>query len=137
MILSAVMSAAGMMQSSAQANAQAKQAAAQRDLQVRQLQARQQIEEKRKRNLLKQKRASQRAAFGAQGVMADGGSAQALMTGLTRQTEDEIADDQRMTGFGIEKAQLSAAGAQTQSLLRRSAAIQNGVLGIGKEIIKP
>lgn len=74
------------------AKASAKAQNAQVERQNQQIFQEQERRASQQRNLLERQKASARAAMGAMGT-GNGGSASALMAGLTRDTEGKIADD--------------------------------------------
>lgn len=76
-------------QAQAQAQAQTDAINRQNQLAVQQ----QQVEAKHKRDLLKAQSASLRARLAAGGGGGSGGSAEALLTGLARRTEESIGQD--------------------------------------------
>lgn len=112
-------------QAKAAANAQAQQ----QNLQYQMLWQQQQQRAKQQRNLLNRQLASSRAALAAGGLGFAGGSGAALMAGMTRQAEDEIADGyaatnlQHQARFGTgEETKKGAA----QSLLDGIQTVQRG-----------
>jgi len=126
---SAVSSAVGTIQSQAQARAQqrAQQAAANRQIQARQME--QQRREKDMREQAKRQQATARASFGARGVSSVGGSANALLQGITSDTEEAIADDRKLLDFSIESLRENQRAQQRQSLLQSRNSILNTVVG--------
>lgn len=77
------------------AQAQADQVAAQNQILAQQQKQR----EKQQRDLLARQLATARARLSAGGVGLDSGSGQALLSNLTRQTEQDIADSAALTGM--------------------------------------
>lgn len=75
------------------AKASAKAQNAQIEQQNRQVWQEQERRARQQRNLLERQKASARAAMGAMGTGGSGGSASALLSGMARDTETNIADD--------------------------------------------
>ena len=75
-----------------QAKASNRAAQAQADAQSASIRRAREINERRKRDALKQVTATQRARFGAQGAGGRGGSADAVLSGLARPYEESIED---------------------------------------------
>lgn len=118
--VSPVLAVAGMIHSSQQAKAQ--RSAQQADVQsrVNQIRHTQAIEEKRRREKLRQAMAQQRARFGGQGLSATGGSAKAVLAGLKNRTESEIADARSYGNLQIGQINRGLAGRRRLSLLQES-----------------
>lgn len=86
-----IMQGASQIQQQRETKAQAQAQAEQTDLQNQLLVRQQSQEVEQRRNLLKQQQASARAALAAGGGGTLDGSGAALLAGMTRQGEDEIA----------------------------------------------
>lgn len=91
-MMQAASSVAGQIQSQNAAKAQSQSQAEQVNLQNQMLVQQQERQAKQQRDLLKRQMATARASLGAGIGGGAGGSAAALLSGLTRQTEQDIAD---------------------------------------------
>ena len=89
-----------MIQARQQAKAQNAVAAAQAQSQVQQIQRRQEIRDRQRREQLKRTLATQRARFASRGV-GRGGSAQAVLDGLAKETDQVIAEERSLNAFPI------------------------------------
>lgn len=87
---------AGQQQASKAAKAQAAQAEAQVEAQNAYMQQQQDIKAKQQRDLLSQQLAATRARLAAGGIGIGSGSGQALMTGMVRDSEEQLADQQAL-----------------------------------------
>lgn len=114
-------------QAQVRAQQQAQQVAANRQIEQRNLE--QQQREKEQRAQAKQQQASARAAFGARGVSSTGGSANALLDGISARTEDAIADDRQLLNFGIDTMRQNLQQQRRDSLLQQRNNIFNTVVG--------
>ena len=101
-IVAAMSTAVSTIQSQAAARAQQReqQAAANRQIQAQRMQ--QERREKDMRENAKREQATARASFGARGVSSTAGSSNALLQGISAQTEQSIADDRKLLDFSIE-----------------------------------
>ncbi|MCP5367680.1 MAG: hypothetical protein H6907_11530 [Hyphomicrobiales bacterium] len=110
--------------SSANAASQRKSAYAaqqtQAQQQIQRYQQEQAIRERERLEKLHRDQATQRARFGARGISSAGGSSSALLEGLQHDTLQDIADDRRRTGWGIDDVNLSLADARRRNLLEES-----------------
>jgi len=95
------MMALNTVKSSQQAKAQQNAAMAQQRADIQQRQYQLQIQEREKRDRLKQALATQRSRFGAQGLSPSSGSAAALLEGLQKDTEKGIADQRGLENLRI------------------------------------
>ncbi len=122
-------SAVGTVQQHSQARAQqrASQAAHNRDVARRRLE--QQQREKQQRDDTKRRQAAARARFGGRGVSSASGSADALLGGLAAETERAIADDRRLSDFGIETLRANQSAQRRQSALASRNSLFNDVAG--------
>lgn len=134
MAMQAASTAVSMAQQGQQAKAAARAQADQQNLQSQMLWQQQEQQTKQRRDLLKRQMASARAALAGGGVGFAGGSGAALMAGLARQAEEDIADGYAMTnlrhqasfggqeevpGRGLQQGlQLAQQGWQTFQVLR-------------------
>jgi hypothetical protein len=64
--------------------------------------------------------ARQRANFGAQGVSAGGGSAQAVLLGLFEESEEERARRERLDGLRVRVLEDDLAGRRASNVLQRT-----------------
>lgn len=121
-ILGAASQGANFVHQRAQANAQIKAAQAQTHHAIQLEQRRQAIAERRKRESLKLAKARHRAGFGASGIGASGGSAAAVLSGLQKRAEQDIADERFVSNSRIldMNNRLAATRAQQRNLLDAS-----------------
>lgn len=129
MIASAVTSAIGTVQKQSQGRSQAKAQQAAVNRQIQQKRMEQEIREKQQREQAKQQQASARAAFGARGVSSVGGSSGALVNGIAARTDEAIADNRRLSDFGIETLRENQRVARRSNLLEQRNSILNTVVG--------
>ncbi|HLT01052.1 MAG TPA: hypothetical protein VK001_02695 [Geminicoccaceae bacterium] len=87
-----------------------------RDRQIREIQARNQEERRRQQEELRRRLAAQRARAGAAGV-AGGGSAQAVLRGLTEEAEAAQAASDRAAARRIAELRSRASSARERNLL--------------------
>lgn len=90
-----ILPAMGMIQSQQQGKAQRKAMHAQEQAQNAQVRSQYERQERDRKDALKRAQAQQRARFGALGVGGNGGSAQAVLNGLRRKSDQEGADNRR------------------------------------------
>jgi len=90
-----------LVQAKQQARAQNAAAESAAQFQRQQAEQAQAIRERDRRERLRRVLASQRAQFGAQGI-GGGGSADAVLTGLTNETERAIQDERERLGLSFE-----------------------------------
>lgn len=90
------MQAASMVAGQRQASKAAKAQAAQVEAQNAYLQQQQDIKAKQQRDLLGQQLAATRARLAAGGIGVGSGSGQALMAGMVRDSEEQLADQQAL-----------------------------------------
>lgn len=133
--MAAISTAIGTVQAQGQARAQqrAQQAAANRQIEAQRMQ--QERREKEIREQAKRDQATARASFGARGVSSAGGSANALLQGISSQTEESIADDRKSFDFGIESLRENQSAQQRQSLLQSRNSILNTVVGTAGKVL--
>lgn len=134
-IVSAISSLYGMATSAQEASAQEARQQAQYNQRLAQIRARREAREKEQRNLLKRNLASQRARFGAAGVGGSGGSAQAVMSGLVKSVEEDLAEKRRLEGLQVQGLALDRADQRTRNLLARSDSLNRGLLGLGGTVV--
>ena len=96
----AAMTALQLVQQRQQAKAQNAASAAQAQSQIQQIQRRQEIRGRQRREQLKRLLATQRARFASRGV-GRGGSARAVLDGLAKETDQDIADERSLNAFPI------------------------------------
>lgn len=90
----------GLIQQRQQARVQNAAAAAAAQSQTQQIRRAQEIRERQRREQLRRALASQRASFGAQGI-GRGGSADAVLKGLSEETEKRIGDERSLNDLRI------------------------------------
>ncbi len=93
---------------------QQQQAAQQAALRLQQQQAETQSAEERRQRALRSAVAKQRASFGGSGISSAGGSAEAVLLGLFDESEEELAQRQRLAQ--LSSAALSQGLAEQRSL---------------------
>jgi hypothetical protein len=98
---SAAMSALQLGLDAAQQNSAQAEAKAEARAQERQIQQTQEIAARQRRDQLRRALATQRARFGAQGIAAGGGSAEAALGGLEAEAAREEADAQSLNELRI------------------------------------
>ena len=128
-IVAAMSTAVSTIQSQAAARAQQReqQAAANRQIQAQRMQ--QERREKDMRENAKREQATARASFGARGVSSTAGSSNALLQGISAQTEQSIADDRKLLDFSIENLRENQRAQQRRNLLQTRNSILNTVVG--------
>jgi len=99
------------------ARAQNKQLAAQRVNQEQQIAASRQIEDRRRKDQLRRDKAARRARFGALGVSANGGSAAAVLRGLSTRSLLENQDRNRLSDIRLRGMRQGFASRQRRNLL--------------------
>lgn len=104
--------------------AKANQAAAanQANFQIQQIRKSEEIEERRRRERLRQALATQRARFGGQGISAGGGSAGALLDGLSKKAGSQSREAQTLAGFRIANINTRLTESRRRNLLEASSA---------------
>lgn len=102
-------------------NARTANAAASADAQsrIQQIQQSQAIRDRQRREQLRQNLAKQRARFGANGI-GRSGSADALLRGLTNETERLIADERNLNTFPIHRINSGLQQQRRRNLLEAS-----------------
>lgn len=141
--MAALQTGMNMVQAKQQARAQNAAAEASAQFQMQQAQQQQAIRERDRRERLRQALASQRAQFGAQGL-GGGGSADAVLKGLTDETERAIQDDRDLMSLSLEALNNRLEQQRRRNLLdlsdyrRRAAfgALQRGLGGF-KSLLEP
>jgi hypothetical protein len=112
----------------AQAETQAQANATAQHLQQQALAA--QIEERRRREQLKRERAQRLARFGAQGLASSGGSADAVLAGLTDESARRGAEAAQQRSLAQSASLLDLADRNRLTLLRAAEARENAALGV-------
>lgn len=125
----AAMTALQMIQAKQQAKAQNAAAAATAQSQIQQNQRAQAIRERQRRERLRQTLASQRARFGARSI-GGGGSANAVLQGLTKNTESAIADERSLNAFPINRINTNLELRRQRNLLEASDAQRRSVFNL-------
>lgn len=113
----AASTAVSTIQQAAQARAQARVAREQQEREIALSEQKRQVQEKRQREQARINQARARASFGARGVGSASGSANALVDGIAAQTEEEIAENRRLSDFGIENLRANQRGQERHNLL--------------------
>lgn len=133
-IVTAVTTAVSMAQQQAQARAQqrAQQSAVNRQIAARQLE--QQRREDNLREQSKRDQATARASFGARGVSSTGGSANAVLQGISADTDKAIAEGRQATEFSIDSLREGQRASARQNLLATRNSIFNTVIGTGGKL---
>ena len=121
-----------------QAKRQATQVEAQRRQQVNSIQEQQTIQNRQRREELRKAQATQRARFGSTGLNAAGGSAASVLSGLARQVDEAIVDQNALNKLRIDDINTNAL-TQRKSILGQAqdAMFDGGMnivsMGIGKK----
>ncbi len=110
---SAATTGVSMVQAQQQAKAQSRAAGAQARQQLQAIEQSRQIEERKARDALRRKSAAQRARFGASGLVSSR-SADAILAGLQRETEQRLADSRAMDDLQISGLTRQTSQAQSQ-----------------------
>lgn len=76
--------------------------------------------ERERRAALRRAVARQQAQFGSSGVSSTGGSAQAVLLGLFEESEDELAERERLDSLRGRAIDLSLSGRQSLNVLQRT-----------------
>lgn len=92
----------------------------------------QEIDTRRKRGELKKATATQRARFGAMGLGLSGGSADAVLKGMTKSVDQEIAYGEAETGSRMDANTATFRAAKRQNLLALSAPVERIAYGLLK-----
>ncbi len=136
--VAAAMTAASVAQKQMQAKRQATQVEAQRRQQVNSIQEQQTIQNRQRREELRKAQATQRARFGSTGLNAAGGSAASVLSGLARQVDEAIVDQNALNKLRIDDINTNAL-TQRKSILGQAqdAMFDGGMnivsMGIGKK----
>lgn len=120
MLPGAAMSVLQMGMDIAQQGASAQQAKNEARLQARQLQQAEDIASRQRQDQLRRALATQRARFGAQGIVADAGSAQAALSGLQAEADRQAAEASATTGLRLDRLDQQLDWQQRRSLLDAS-----------------
>lgn len=141
--ISLAMSVAGMAASRQKSKAAASAARQNAALQARQIRENQAVEARRAREALKKGMATQRARFGASGAGGAGGSGEAVLKGLSAETERGIDDLYKLSKLKLDGIYQDYANSRRQNLLEASSARTSGLasifnqgLGLGQLIPK-
>lgn len=134
-ISAAVSSAVSSVQQAAQQKAQARLARHQQAQQIALRDQERQVQEKQQREQARLHQARARAAFGARGVSSAGGSANALVDGISSRTEQAIADDRRLFDLGVENLRNNQRFREKESLLNTRNNILSTVANTGGGLI--
>ena len=112
----------------ARAEAEAQTAAAAHQMRQQALAA--EIEERRRREQLARERAARLARFGAQGLASGGGSAEAVLGGLTAESARQGAEAARTRSLAMSGSLLDLADRNRLALLRAAEARERAALGV-------
>jgi hypothetical protein len=123
---SLAMQAASMVAGQQQASKAAKAQAAQVEAQNAYMQQQQDIKAKQQRDLLGQQLAATRARLAAGGIGVGSGSGQALMAGMVRDSEEQLADQQALLDTRASNA-LSGQGSSGDGLTQGLALARQGL----------
>ncbi len=118
-----------------QARAQDKMRRAAMNRQIEMQNERNRIQEKQQRDKQKQEQATARAGFGARGVGSAGGSAASVVDSIAARTDDQIADNQRLSDLGIEDLRANQRARERQSMLQTRNSIISGVVDTGAPLV--
>jgi len=119
-----------------QTKAANKAAQAQADAEARQMREKLAIEERRRKEGLKRDLATQRARFGASGVGGAGGSSEALLQGLSNQTDRELADSRRLNLLQTQDLYTNLAHTKRRNLLDAQGSIGSSALGLADKWVR-
>ena len=92
----------------------------------------QEIEAKKQKEDLKRAQATRRANFGARGINAAGGSAAAVLSGMTKKMDDELAVDGRDAAYQISLNNNALKNRQKRNLLELSSPFERMAHGMLK-----
>ncbi|MCW5773742.1 MAG: hypothetical protein KIT16_19020 [Rhodospirillaceae bacterium] len=136
-LIGAGLSAAKQVASAAQAGRRADaEVAAQNNAVAMQLQQQAQaaqIEERRRQEQLKRDRAQRLARFGGQGLASTGGSADAVLSGLTGASARRGAENAAQRGLAMSSSLLDLADRNRLTLLRAAEERERAALGVAGE----
>ena len=93
------------------------------------------LKKKKLKNRLKRAQSTQRANFGAMGINGSGGSAEAVINGLGKRTDDELIITEQETEDQINKNKYVYENKKTNNLLALSAPYERMVYGKVKSIL--
>lgn len=94
------------------------------------------IEQRRRQEQLKRERAQRLARFGAQGIAAAGGSADAVLSGLTAESARQGAEAVRQRSLAMSGSLLDLADRNRLALLRAAEARERAALGLAGDFAK-
>jgi hypothetical protein len=92
------------------------------------------IEERRRQEQLKRERAQRLARFGAQGVSSGGGSAAAVLGGLSAESARQGAESARQRSLAMSSSLLDLADRNRLTLLRAAEAREKAALGFASDL---
>ena len=92
----------------------------------------QEIETRKQKEQLKGQQATRRASFGARGLSSTGGSAEAVLTGLTKTVDDELAINTQDSDHQIAFNQTALKNQKSKNLLALSAPFERLAYGMMK-----
>lgn len=111
------------------ARSQNRQLATQQALQERQIAATRQIEERRRKEQLRLNKAAHRARFGGLGISASGGSAAAVLQGLSTRSDLDRQDRDRLSSLRLQGLRQNFAFQRRRNLLAPRNAFFDRALG--------
>jgi len=117
----------------AESETEAQTAAATRQLQQQALAG--EIEERRRQEQLKRERAQRLARFGGQGIASTGGSADAVLAGLSAESARRGAESASARGLAMSGSLLDLADRNRLNLLRAAEAREAAALGIAGQFV--
>lgn len=129
-LTTAVSTGLSAIQQQAAAKQQAAQVETQRRQQVAEIQQQQAVETRRRREQLRQAQATQRARFAGGGISAGSGSASSLLSGLSRQVDEAVADTANFNNLRIDGINTSAAQKRSSLLSAPRQTLFNGFSNI-------
>ncbi len=92
------------------------------------------IEDRRRQEQLRRERSQRLARFGAQGVAGGGGSADAVLAGLTAESTRQGAENANQRRLAMSGSMLDLADRNRLNLLRAAEARESAALGIAGQI---
>ena len=125
-----VLSGLSSLQKSQAVRSQNKQLAAQQAFQEQQIATTREIEERRRKEQLRQNQAAQRARFGALGLSASGGSAAAVLRGLSTKSALRGQDQGRLSDIRLQGLRQDFTSRRRRNLLEVRNDFVNNSIGI-------
>ena len=132
-VIMAASTALSMQQARSQAKAENSAAQTQANVQARQIRESQAIEERRRQEQLIRNLAAQRARAGAAGIGGAGGSSEALLQGLSNETERDLNDVRRTNLLQIDDVYGNLAHTRKRNLLDARYSQLNSMLSLANK----